>query len=102
MRLFLFLLNLSLVLGNNEIVKHDVEYQQCFTLPPKTTNNLDNMTPYECPPGYIRYQNYFEYLNIEDINNDCAVPFNQKLDKNLSKEIKNCIVKIHSICCKKY
>tara|TARA_E500000178_G_C16476635_1_gene511169 strand:- start:183 stop:488 length:306 start_codon:yes stop_codon:yes gene_type:complete len=98
MKLFLLLLNIYFVVGNNEIIER-FEYEQCFTLPPKTVNNLNDIVPYNCPNGYLKYQNYFEYQFLDPEN--CIIKNGCNINQNLTNHKERNLVKIHSICCKK-
>jgi len=99
MKLFIIFLNLYLVVGNQEIDKNTLNYEQCFTLPPKIINSYEIYNSHDCPHSYIKYKEYYEYLNVKKDDN-CIINYGTKIDSEVTKNSNTNLVKIYAVCCK--
>jgi hypothetical protein len=95
---FLFFINIYLVSSNKEIDK-TISYQECFTLPPKIINSYERYNSYDCPTGYIKYQEYHEYLNVKSDDN-CIISYGSNINTQLSENNIFDLIKIYAVCCK--
>ena len=102
MRLFILLVTLYCVSGENTELKKIENYNDCFTLPPKIISSdiKKDLNSYDCPPGYQKFQQYYEYINLKS-NDNCILNNDKQINYELINSGNINSIKIYGICCNK-